>query len=209
MEVKKNIYENGKIYTIRSYLTDKYYIGSTCNPLYKRLGQHKGDYKKYLKDSDKYSYLTSFEIIKLGDAYIELLETYKCESKEVLNKREGELIREHKNNVINKVIAGRNQKEYREDNKEKIAEQKKEYVKENKDKKKEWDKKYNENNKEKIAERKKVYNEANKEKIAEKNKVYRQANKEKIAEKNKAYQQANKDKLKAYLKAYYLKNKLE
>jgi hypothetical protein len=32
-----NKYQHGKIYTIRSFQTDKFYIGSTTQPLSKRL----------------------------------------------------------------------------------------------------------------------------------------------------------------------------
>ena len=36
----KNIYHTSKIYSIRSFLTDKYYIGSTTQPLTKRLSMN-------------------------------------------------------------------------------------------------------------------------------------------------------------------------
>jgi len=153
MADKKNNYENGKIYTIRSPQTDKYYIGSTCNPLYKRLGQHKIDYKKYIAGTCHN--ITSFEIIKLGDAYIELLENFKCNSKDELNKREGELIRLHNDNVVNRCIAGRTYKEYLEDNKERIKERDKKYREDNKDEIKERKKKNYNNKKNKIKKKKK------------------------------------------------------
>ena len=75
-------YENGKIYTIRSYQTDKYYIGSTCSPLSKRLYQHRTDYRQYQKHEHRY--VTSCEIIKYDDHYIELLEKFPCSSKNEL-----------------------------------------------------------------------------------------------------------------------------
>lgn len=49
------------------------------------------------------------------------------------------------------------QKQYRSENKEKIALAKKKYVEENKEKISEYKKKYNEENKEKISERQKEY----------------------------------------------------
>jgi hypothetical protein len=124
------VYENGKIYTIRSYETDKYYIGSTCNPLRKRFFQHKVNYGLFLKE--KYHYVSSFDIMKYDDCYIELLEMYPCTSKEELNKHEGECIRKYKNEVVNKQITGRTNKEYREDNKEGISKQRKQYRDDNK-----------------------------------------------------------------------------
>ena len=126
-------YKNGKIYSIRSYKTDKFYIGSTCSLLSKRLYQHNSNYRQFTAGTHN-SNVSSFEIIKLGDAYIELLEDFKCDTKDQLHRREGELIREHKENIVNKVITGRTIKEYNEDNKDKITEQKKAYQADNKDK---------------------------------------------------------------------------
>ncbi len=121
MEVTNIKYSSGKIYTIRSYQTDKFYIGSTTQPLHKRLYEHRKNYEtKLLRGSGRMANISSFEIIKYSDNYIELLEEYPCSNKQQLNKREGELMREHKKNCINKRIEGRTDKEYNEDNKEKI-----------------------------------------------------------------------------------------
>jgi len=84
--IKMERYKNGKIYTLRSNQTDKFYIGSTCLPLYKRLYKHRNNYNEYLKNNKHY--LTSFEIIKLKDCYIELLEDFPCNNKNELEKRE-------------------------------------------------------------------------------------------------------------------------
>jgi predicted GIY-YIG superfamily endonuclease len=117
-------YANSKIYTIRSHQTEKYYIGSTATSLSKRLYQHKSQFNQGYTD------VTSREIIKFEDAYIELLEDYPCGSRNELNKREGQLIRQFKNECVNRNIPDRTKKQYRIDNKEKIAEQhKKDYEK--------------------------------------------------------------------------------
>jgi hypothetical protein len=168
METEKiNKYQNGKIYVIRSPSTDKIYIGSTIEKyLSNRLGGHNAHYKRYL--TGKHHNITSFKIIKLGDAYIELLELFPCNNKLELCKREGELIRQHKNNCVNRIIEGRSKKEYRQDNKEKIKEQQKQYQQDNKEKIKEKNKQHYENNKEIIKEQKKQYQQDNKEKIKEK-----------------------------------------
>ena len=63
-------------------------------------------------------------------------ENYPCENKELLNKREGEIIREI--GTLNKCIIGRTRKEYLEASKEKIKEQEKEYQIGNEDKIKEY-----------------------------------------------------------------------
>jgi hypothetical protein len=122
-----NKYHNGKIYTIRSYNNDKYYIGSTTQELYKRLYEHKSHYKTYL--NKKCNYISSFEISKNDDCYIELLENFKCETKNELTKREGELIRQFKNDIVNLQIPDRKREEYYEDNKDKIKAYEKEYNK--------------------------------------------------------------------------------
>jgi hypothetical protein len=93
--------------------------------------------------------ITSFEILKYDDHYIELLENYSCKDKNELSKREGELIRSHKDNCVNCRVEGRTHKEYRQDNKEKIKE-------------------YYQDNKEAISEKKKSYYQVNKEVILEK-----------------------------------------
>ena len=113
-------FQNGKIYTIRSFQTEKYYIGSTNHKtLSQRLSKHKSNYSIWLKDKKKY--MTSFEILKYDDYYIELLELYPCNLKAELHKREGELIRIHKDSLVNRCIPCRTPKEYLIDNKEIIA----------------------------------------------------------------------------------------
>jgi hypothetical protein len=86
-------------------MTDKFYIGSTCLTLTKRLSKHNADYRQWLKGSRK-SAISSFKILEFGDAYIELLEECPCENKTQLQKREGELIRLHKESVVNSNNAG-------------------------------------------------------------------------------------------------------
>jgi hypothetical protein len=107
-------YKNGKIYAIRSYQTDKIYIGSTIQRLSKRKAQHKEKYLKYL--NGKSHYVKSYDILKYDDWYLELLENYPCNIKEELLKREGELIRD--NNCVNRCIAGRSFKVWYQQNRE-------------------------------------------------------------------------------------------
>jgi hypothetical protein len=131
-------YKNGKIYTLRSPHTDKYYIGSTTTILAKRLYCHKSQFNQYIKGNQNYHYMTSYELFILGEVTIELLEEYSCENKMQLEKREGQLQREHKNNLVNKVIAGvcdhsAFMKEYYIKNKEEIKKKQDEYRKTNKE----------------------------------------------------------------------------
>lgn len=162
MEIK-NRYHNGKIYTIRSHQTKDYYIGSTCLDLCKRLYKHRQNYRMF--QEGKYHNVSSYEIIKYDDHYIELLESFKCENKNELERKEGELIRKYKNEIVNKIIVGRTQKEYYEDNINKINIYQKQYATDNKDKIKEKNKKYAIDNAETIKNYMKKYCEDNKDKI--------------------------------------------
>ena len=169
-------YKNGKIYSIRSYQTNNIYIGSTTQQLSKRLSLHRSHYKRYL--DGEYTYVTSFEILKYDDYYIELIEEYPCKNKMELYKKEGELIR-HYDNAVNKVIPGQTQKEWKNVNKDKV---------------KLYDQKYKENNKDIIKE----YRENNKDNMKE----YVNKNKDKIKERQKDYYNNNKDKMKLQSQIY-------
>ena len=116
-------YQNAKIYKLWCHETDEIYIGSTTNLLSKRLKQHK--YPNYTASSR-----ILFE--KSNNVMIELIENYPCENKDQLNKREGELIREL--DCVNKLIAGRTNQQYYQDNRDKIIEYQKQYRQENCDK---------------------------------------------------------------------------
>ena len=141
-------YDNGLIYTLRSHQTTDIYIGSTTQPLYKRIYQHKRHFKAW--QNGKFWYVSSFELMKYDDVYIELLELFPCDSKMQLHKREGELQREM--DCCNKFIAGRSKKEYYQDNKNKIKEYMKTYCETNKDKLKEYMKELYQKNKHKVKE---------------------------------------------------------
>ena len=45
-------YENGKVYSIRSHATVGCYIGSTTQPLSKRLYSHKKDYFNWVNNNN-------------------------------------------------------------------------------------------------------------------------------------------------------------
>ena len=128
-------------------ITQIRYIGSTTQPLNKRIGQHRSDYKQYQEGNPKFT--TSFEIIKLGNYYIEIFE---CNNKEELFAKERQYIELHKDICVNKFIPNRTDKEYKEDNREKIKEYQIEYREINKEKIKEYHKENYENNKEKLTE---------------------------------------------------------
>lgn len=155
MNKNKKDYNNGKIYCIRSHKTDLIYVGSTCQPLSKRLNRHKTAYKTYLKTGKSKEY--SYKIYELDDApYIELIKKYPCSCLDELRREEGKHIRSME--CVNKNVAGRTKKEWYDDNKDQLLKQAKEYYEDNKEKlkkyKKEYSKQYREQNKEKIREKK-------------------------------------------------------
>ena len=195
-------YKNGKIYTIRSHQTDKIYIGSTTTLLSKRLSAHKRHFRAYL--DGKNHKVTSLEIIKYGDAYIELLEAYPCDNKMMLLKREGECIRKEPN-CVNRCIAGRTRKEYYDENAEKIIAQQKEYQNKNADRVKEYHKEYYEQNADKLKAQQKLYYEQNADKKKQYQNKYRELKKmeeKQNADKIKEYREQNAEKIKEYQNKY-------
>lgn len=159
-------YENGKIYSIRSRSRpDLVYIGSTCSELTKRLSNHVRKYKSYI--GGKGGMVTSYDILEVGDYYIELVENCPCADKNELHRREGQIIRE--TTCVNQIIPGRTQKEYEQDNKESIAIRHKIYQQVNK-----------ERDAELHAQQARNYRKKNPEFLARLDKEYRQRNKEKI-----------------------------
>jgi len=166
-------YQNGKIYKIVNDSSDLVYYGSTIQPLYKRFWKHKKTFHR----------CTSKRIFEGENPQIVLVEDCPCERKEQLIKRERYYI---ENNVcVNKQIPGRTNKEYYEDNKDKIKKQNKEYREDNKEKLKKQKKEYRENNKEKIQEYEREWREENKEKLQEYIREYREANGEAIRKKQR------------------------
>jgi len=171
MTTEINKYHTSKIYRISSPQCDKFYIGSTTRTIKARLSGHKAKYKRYIEKGNE-RYLTSFEIVKFDDCIIELIKDVKCENRKELEKVEGECIKEHHDRILNKNIAGRTLKEYRETHKNEIKE-------------------YRETHKNEIKDRMKEYRETHKNEIKDRTKEYRETHKEK----NKEYRETNKDKL--------------
>jgi hypothetical protein len=161
--------------------------------LAERIGGHKCNYKKWLEGT--FNYVTSFEILKYGDAYIELVEDYPCKNKAELERREGQVMRDT-DNCCNKHIAGRTITEWYDQNKDKVAKQQGEWYAKNKDKINERQFEYRAKNKDKIAKQHAEWYAKNKDKIAERQFEYRAKNKDKIAKRESEYRAKNKDKIK-------------
>jgi len=199
-------YQNSKLYKIWSPQTNEVYVGSTTQPLSRRMVGHRGAFKRY--KAGKTNYVSSFKILEYGDARIELIRECPCDNREQLVAIEGKHIREL--DCVNIIIAGRTWKQYRQDNKDKIKayreankDKNKAYREANKDKIRTYMKEYREANKEAIRAKVKEYHQANKDKI----KAYYQDNKEAIRAKQKEYRQDNKEAIRAKQKEYQQKNK--
>ena len=135
-------YKNGKIYKLVCSETNKIYIGSTCQPLFKRKYGHKSQIKKKCK----------FQNVSYKD-FIEpeifLIEDFPCERKEQLLARERYYIENiecvnieipRSTKESNKISWEKNKDKYREgyrqraakyfeENKEKISKKNKEKIK--------------------------------------------------------------------------------
>lgn len=178
-------YKNAKIYVIRCTDSNDEYIGSTVQSLSVRMAGHRRTHNATPNAC------TSSILIGRGTAFIELVEDFPCENVEQLRKREGEIIRSR--NCVNRYVAGRTGKEYREENKEHRNEQKKEHYQENRDA---------------LLEKQKEYHQANKEDRNAYARAWRAKNKEATVEKRKErYQTQDKEKANAKARENYQKRK--
>ena len=162
-------YQLGKIYKIVCNITDESYIGSSCyQTLAQRLAKHVASYKRW--KSGKHNYCSCYDIIERGQYQILLIESFSCHSKDELTSREGVIIREYKHGCgcTNIRIEGRNMKEWREDNKERLRDKMRDYRKLNNEKVRDTDKRKYEKHKDKIKIRKKEWYLSNKNNISEK-----------------------------------------
>ena len=115
-----NKYHNGKIYKITDIAYNKCYIGCTTEELSQRMARHRNDFKRFVNGNLK-GYIRSYDLFNeygVENCKIELIEYYKCDTLQELRKKEGEHIKNTE--CVNKYVSGRTQKEYREDNKDKI-----------------------------------------------------------------------------------------
>ena len=161
VEVSK--YMNGKIYRIWNMMNDKIYVGSTIQPLHKRMIGHRCDAGKP-ECSKVVKLYEDMNTLGHDNFKIELIEYYPCQTKDELTRREGELIRELKPD-LNMQIAGRTGKEWVHDNQNRVREKQQEYIVRNKDKLTEKQKEYFEKNREHFLNYKKQWYETNKERI--------------------------------------------
>ena len=151
------------VYAIRSHQTDKIYIGSTTQTPSMRMCGHRASYKRW--KNKKTNYVTSYEILKYNDNYIEILVEVDFTTNLELKKLEGENIRKH--DCVNKCIAGRTQIEYKSEHKIQVEEYQAEYRADHKKQSAEYYQDHKEHHAELVA----INYQNNKKKILEKNAI--------------------------------------
>ena len=87
MDDKTTDYSQGKIYKIVCNKTGLIYIGSTYRTLEQRLKEHIGYYKAYIEKKSN-CLISSIFVTFNNDCRIELIESYPCNNKIELQKRE-------------------------------------------------------------------------------------------------------------------------
>ena len=112
-----NKFKKSCVYAVRSPHTNMFYVGSTAQKLCNRWSNHMTAFKRH-QDKKSNDFCYSFNIMLLGDAYIELLEDVCVDNKQQLTKREGEIQRHYGDLCVNRNIAGRTAKEWYKDNAE-------------------------------------------------------------------------------------------
>ena len=132
-------YSKAKIYKVLNSVDDEIYVGSTTQTLAKRMGKHRRNATQ--RNTKLYQHMND---IGIDNFYIELIETYPCNSTDELHKKEGEWIR--RMGTLNQIVAGRTPQQYREENSDKVREANQKYRENNKDKIREKDRQYRENN---------------------------------------------------------------
>ena len=179
-------YQKGKIYKIWDSNYEECYVGSTIQELSMRMADHRKLYKQFkngLRERPDTTVYLLFDKYGLDNCKIELEETFPCNSKMELEKREGHHIRNSK--CVNKQVAGRTNKEYYQENRDYVISRQKKYTEGRQEILKEYRKQYYQDNKDKLSKQHKEYNEQNKECLKEKKKQYRIDNAETIKEKRK------------------------
>ena len=141
-------YSKAKVYCIRNYNDSDVYVGSTCQPLSKRMADHRIAMNSKRKRDFNMNLYVKMREYGAHNFYIELLEEYPCKNKEQLRAKEGEYIRSL--STLNKRIEGRTIEEWRKDNEEYLKEHYKSYYSKNKPKIQQYKQEYAIINKTKI-----------------------------------------------------------
>jgi hypothetical protein len=133
-------WSNGKIYRIISNNPEisVVYFGSTVQSLCRRMAGHRGHFKKWLsgKEGKSSMIFDHFKLHGIEQFHIELVEDFPCDNEQQLLTRENVYIRGfdccNKHSAVRTSEEGKEyQKQYAQDNKEKISIYQKQYYQDN------------------------------------------------------------------------------
>ena len=85
-------YKNGKIYKIFNSVNDMIYIGSTCQPLSKRMAQHRSTSKKFTGTLYEFNLAMAMGKYGIDKFFIVLVEEWPCDSCAQLEMKEYKVI---------------------------------------------------------------------------------------------------------------------
>ena len=155
-------YDKAKIYQIVNDISDDIYIGSTCQPLSKRMAEHRASMRSN-RDNHIKLYQKMSEI-GVEHFRIELIKECPCENIEQLRAIEGQHIREMA--TLNSQVAGRTSGDYSKEFKERYKPTKQHYRENNRDLLNEKNRTYYNDRKKDICEKhRQKYNEMTRAKI--------------------------------------------
>lgn len=180
-----NRYSRAKVYKLVNSCDDEIYVGSTCEPLHKRLYKHKQK-AKLTPERRVYQHLLD---IGFDNVSIILIENFACESKEELLQRERYWIDELQPS-LNKVLPTRTRQQWFHDNAEKVREYQEKYRLEHAEIARERSAKWYEENRERAAK----YRADNADEIRERRKQRYAENKEKQRERCAKWRAENPEK---------------
>lgn len=164
--MENNRYNNSKIYKMVDQVNGYFYIGSTCNPLSKRLYRHKCDAKKH-PEQKNYKY---FNEIGFDNVKIVLIEEHYLENREQLIREEDKVIQMylHDEKCLNSIRAFVTPEEARA----KYGEQRKIRYQEHKEEELATNKKYRDLNRDAIIQQKRMAYKNNRTELLEQQKKY-------------------------------------
>lgn len=183
-------YQEGKIYKLQCK-DGHYYIGSTIQTLANRFSSHKSASKT--QTSHAYQYINT---IGWENVTIELVEYYPCDTKDHLDKKEDDYLKQH---IEDPMCLNRHRSYVSE---EEDKQKKKQYYEEHKEDLLEYQRKYKEENRDYILHRSAHYRLTHADELVEKQKEYVTKNKEKVQEARRKRYEQNKEKEQEYHKQY-------
>ena len=169
-------YSKGQIYKVVDNGLNLCYIGSTVQPLCKRMSGHRIHYKKLLKENARHvAVYDIFEKYGVENCKIIWVEDYPCNSKKDLEAQEGKHQKE--TDCVNKRVAGRDKKQNYQDKREYYLEKSQIYRGNHREESKEYFKQRYIDKKDEIIEKRKEHRQNNLEKVREQERQSYQRNK--------------------------------